>query len=102
MNANQPPAQPQNTIDLTLTWAAALPMLIAVLRDGDQLGRARARLELVRMAEAADLCFGAVRALTGLVDGDHVSTAERLAIAALLDRVQSVTRPGDSSSASAS
>jgi hypothetical protein len=101
MNVNQPSdATPGNAIDLRLTWVAALPVLIAALRDGDRTGRSRAQQELMRMAEAADLCFGAVHALTGLVDGEHVSSTERVAITSLLNRVQDVTRPGESTSIS--
>lgn len=42
------------TIDLTPTWSAVLPMLLAVLEDGSEAGRKMARAELARMAEAAD------------------------------------------------
>ncbi len=41
-------------IDATPTWAAILPILLAVLEDGDAEGRKMARAELRRMADAAD------------------------------------------------
>ena len=41
-------------IDCTPTWAALLPVYIAVLEDGSEAGRVAARVELARMAEAAD------------------------------------------------
>jgi hypothetical protein len=43
------------TIDLTPTWAAVLPILIAALEDGTDEGRKLAKLELASMAKAADL-----------------------------------------------
>jgi hypothetical protein len=96
MNANQPPEQLQkNTMDLTISWASAVPKLMNALRDGNQFDRTIARLELMRMAVAADLCFGAVRVLTDSIDREHASPTDRLAIAALLDRVHSVAHPGD-------
>ena len=42
------------TIDLTPTWAAVLPALLAVIEDGTDEGRKMAREELARMAQAAD------------------------------------------------
>jgi hypothetical protein len=42
------------TIDLTPTWAAILPALIAVIRDGTPDGQRLALEELRRMATAAD------------------------------------------------
>lgn len=47
------------TIDLALTWAGALPMLLAVLRDGVPEGQRQAEAELLRMARVADLASGA-------------------------------------------
>lgn len=41
-------------IDMTPTWSALLPAFVAVLEDGTQEGRRIARLELQRMAQAAD------------------------------------------------
>jgi hypothetical protein len=43
------------TIDLAMTWAGALPMLLAVLRHGVPEGQRQAEAELLRMARAADL-----------------------------------------------
>lgn len=43
------------TIDITPTWEAILPALIAVIRDGKPEGQALAIQELHRMAQAADL-----------------------------------------------
>ena len=42
------------TVDMTPTWAAVLPILMAGLEYGDDEGRKAARSELVRMAGAAD------------------------------------------------
>jgi hypothetical protein len=42
------------TIDLTPTWSAILPALIATLRDGTPEGQDIARRELASMAQAAD------------------------------------------------
>lgn len=46
--------RPAGTIDLTPTWSAILPVLLAVLEDGNEAGKTTARLELTRMAEIAD------------------------------------------------
>lgn len=43
------------TVDLTFKWAAAVPMLLALLQHGTPEGKAKARDELQRMAKAADL-----------------------------------------------
>lgn len=42
------------TIDMTPTWAAVLPIYIACLEDGTEAGKRAAREELARMAAAAD------------------------------------------------
>lgn len=42
------------TIDLTPTWAAVLPVLLAAIENGTDEGRRMAREELARMAQAAD------------------------------------------------
>lgn len=42
------------TIDHTPTWKGALPLILAALESGTGVGKAMARAELVRMAEAAD------------------------------------------------
>lgn len=42
------------TIDLTPTWAAIAPILIAALQDGTPKGQQMAREELIRMAALAD------------------------------------------------
>lgn len=42
------------TIDLTPTWAAVLPILLAAVEDGTAEGRKIAREELARMAGLAD------------------------------------------------
>ena len=42
------------TIDLTMTWEGALPLILAVLTDGNAEGRKFAREELTRMAQVAD------------------------------------------------
>ena len=42
------------TIDLTPSWSALLPALLAVVKDGTEEGRTAAAHELRRMAQAAD------------------------------------------------
>jgi len=42
------------TIDMTPTWTAIVPILIAGLQDGTPEGQRLAKIELYRMAEAAD------------------------------------------------
>lgn len=58
MNQNQKQKQIREpkTIDLTPTWAAVLPVYLAVLdnQDASQTGKDNARAELRRMAEIAD------------------------------------------------
>jgi hypothetical protein len=49
-----------NAIDVTPTWAAVLPILIAAIENGNEKGRKAAREELLRMAQAADK-FNAAR-----------------------------------------
>lgn len=46
--------RPAGTIDLTPTWSGILPVLIALIRDGNEAGQASAMLELNRMAQLAD------------------------------------------------
>jgi hypothetical protein len=43
------------TIELTVTWQGLLPIILAVLQNGDFEGRKMAREELTRMAQLADL-----------------------------------------------
>jgi hypothetical protein len=45
---------PIETVDLTPTWSALLPALIAALCEGTPAGQAIARRELISMAQAAD------------------------------------------------
>ena len=49
------------TIDVTPAWTGVLPMLIAALENGSEVGRKIAREELARMARAADLYNGGWR-----------------------------------------
>lgn len=49
------PCYTKETVTLTPTWAGLLPVLLALLENGDTEGRATARAELARMAQAADL-----------------------------------------------
>ncbi len=42
------------TIDITPTWVAIVPILIAALTDGTPEGQRIAKEELLRMAKAAD------------------------------------------------
>jgi len=57
-------AAPVRTIDLTPTWAAVLPLLIAGLENGTATGRKIAREELQRMAAMADKYVAAQKALS--------------------------------------
>jgi hypothetical protein len=41
-------------LELTPTWAAVLPILLAGVERGDQKAREAAKIELRRMADAAD------------------------------------------------
>jgi hypothetical protein len=60
---------------VTPTWQGLLPCLLAVLENGSAEGRAMARVELSRMAQAADLHNDAVRpeplTITHLHDAGH-------------------------------
>jgi hypothetical protein len=49
------PAETGGTVRLVPTWRGVLPALLAVLQDGSDKGRELARLELARMARAADM-----------------------------------------------
>lgn len=49
------PARRVGTIDMTPTWRGVLPLLLAALEDGTETGKAMAREEFKRMADAADL-----------------------------------------------
>lgn len=42
------------TIEITPTWSAVLPILLAAIENGTDHGRRMAREELARMAQAAD------------------------------------------------
>lgn len=59
----EPEAAPVRTIDMTPTWAAILPALLAAVTDGTPTGQAIARKELARMAEIADSYVAAQKAL---------------------------------------
>lgn len=50
------------TIDMTPTWAAVLPILLAGLEKGTAQGRKMSREELARMAQAADQANAAWKA----------------------------------------
>ena len=56
-------AAPVQTIDMTPTWSAILPALLAALIDGTAVGQGMARKELARMAEIADSYVAAQKAL---------------------------------------
>jgi hypothetical protein len=45
------------SVDITPTWEATLPLLLAVITDGTPEGQAVAREELTRMARIADHCI---------------------------------------------
>lgn len=42
------------TVDITPTWEAMVPVFIAVLRDGNEEGKKEVKAELLRMARALD------------------------------------------------
>lgn len=52
--ANTSRSNPQ-TVDITPTWSAILPLLLAVYKDGNFQGIKEAEGELKRMAQLADL-----------------------------------------------
>lgn len=68
-------------IDVTPTWAALLPALLAVLKDGTPEGQAMAREELFRLAVAVDAANARAR-----------SEAERPAIPGELAALQDAAR----------
>lgn len=53
------------TIDLTPTWEAILPVLLAVITDGTPKGRTEAEAELRRMARIADAYVAASKEAEG-------------------------------------
>lgn len=61
-------------IDLTPTWTALLPVLLAVMQDGQPDGRRLARTELQRLCRMADelmpKLIGAVRAIDAALASD--------------------------------
>jgi hypothetical protein len=57
-------------IDITPTWQGLLPALLAVIEHGNAQGRAMARVELSRMAEAADLYNEGLSAPPAHIPGD--------------------------------
>lgn len=46
--------EPKKTIDLTPTWVAAMRIYMAVLEDGNDVGKKAAREDLIAMAERVD------------------------------------------------
>ena len=57
------------TINLTPTWAASLPILLAAYVDGTPEGQRLAKLELERMALICDLAVAAQAEETRRSDG---------------------------------
>jgi hypothetical protein len=49
-------------IDMTPTWAAIMPALIAAIRDGTPEGQRIAEAELMRLAKSADAANAANKA----------------------------------------
>lgn len=47
-------AQDPIEIDMTPTWSNVLPLLLAAMEHGTTVGRDAAKIELRRMAQAAD------------------------------------------------
>lgn len=61
------------TIDMTPTWSALLPAMVAVVEDGSFEGREMVKPELARMAQVADRAVtyeSRIREALALVDGD--------------------------------
>jgi len=50
------------TIEIRMTWATSLPLLLAILENGDHKGKEYARSELRRMAAALDHFSAATKA----------------------------------------
>jgi len=46
--------EPKKTIDLTPTWVAAMKIYMAVLEDGNDVGKKAAREDLIALAERVD------------------------------------------------
>lgn len=42
------------TIDITPKWAEIMPVIVALIRDGDEQGRKTATAELLRLARLMD------------------------------------------------
>jgi hypothetical protein len=53
-------------VDLSLSWHGALPVLLALMSDGNAIGKSFAARELERMARCADLANEAIATLTPL------------------------------------
>ncbi len=49
------------TVDLTPTWAAIIPLLILVLREGTSDGQQQAEDEIMRLALACDAMNARIR-----------------------------------------
>lgn len=60
--AEEPAPAAVRYIDVTPTWAAILPALLAAVTDGTAEGQRIARAELIRMARAADSAVAAAKA----------------------------------------
>lgn len=91
----EPEAAPVRTIDMTPTWAAILPALLAAVTDGTPTGQAIARKELARMASIADSYVALVKGLPAIsprrahgvadyLESDSDFTANNLEAAVLL------------------
>ena len=67
------PAAPKPTrsaaaasVDLSMSWHGVLPVLLALLSDGNSIGKSFAARELDRMARCADLTNEAITKITPL------------------------------------
>lgn len=63
------------TLSLSMTWAGALPMLLAVAREGLPEGRRQAEAELLRMAKVADLATRQAREAQAATDAARAPQA---------------------------
>lgn len=59
-------------VDLSMSWHGVLPVLLALMSDGNPIGKSFAARELDRMARCADLANEAIAKLTPLAAATSV------------------------------
>lgn len=82
--AEEPAAKAPRIVDLTPTWAALLPAILAVLDNGAAEGARMARAELARMATAADQACAADKVKRAALEKVKTASAEAVAAVAAL------------------